>query len=125
VKFRRGADKDRGLTRTPLEMKRATVEVQLCQDTLREFLTLCAATGHQNNRCLKILKKSRTKDRVTVRLSLSRHLLLRLFRLAAAHNMTMDQYLEQFLTSSALPTLEELERIESKEKIVRFKSSIN
>ncbi len=99
-------------------MKRATVEVQLRQDTFQEFLTLCAATGFGNDRCLKASKRS--KGNVTVRLSLPKPVLLRLFRLAAAHNMTMDQYLEKFLTSSALPTLEELERIESTGKIVRL-----
>lgn len=99
-------------------MKRATVEVQLCQDTLREFLTLCAATGFKNDRCPKALKRS--KGNVTVHLSLPRHVLLHLFRLAADRNMSLADYLEELLAGVALPTLEELERIESTGKIVRF-----
>ena len=99
-------------------MKRATFEVQLSQHTLQELLTVCAATGFKNDSCLKVLKK--TKGYVTVQLSLPRLVLRDLFRLAALRKMTIADYLQELLAEVALPALEELERIESTGKIVRF-----
>jgi hypothetical protein len=98
--------------------KRKAVEFQLSDKTLRSFRTLIAAFGSADNRYFEEVK--RTKDRVSVRVSLSKKALVNLWRLAACHKIPFDRYLENFLTEEFLPELEEVVAEENKSRIVKF-----